>query len=230
LQEKYGYFLVIETGWPKVDYILNYPTQNIKTKLGIPQDKKIILYAPTFSAKMESATELKEVIPKIINKDEFWLFKFHELMDPEVVDIFKQIEPNKSEVLEIADITPYLHVADVMISDTSSVIYEFMLLDKPVITYKTQSRKDKGINISDPSKLREAIDTCLHDPENHKIERRQHINDINPYIDGKISENVFRELEAVIKEDKLPQKRKPLNLFRKMQIIYHGIFRKGYLR
>ena len=230
LQKKYGYFLVIETGWSKVDYILNYPSKNLKEKLGIPDNKKIILYAPTFSAKMESASELKEVIPNIIREDEFWLFKFHELMDKAVVNQFRAIDGKQGKILDTEDITPYLHVADVMLSDTSSVIYEFMLLDKPVVTYKTQSRKDKGINIWRPSDLRQALDQCLSNPLNHQKQRKRHISEINPYVDGKISENIISELEAIIKEDKLPKKRKPLNLFRKMQIVYHSIFRRGYLK
>jgi len=63
-------FLVQETGWPKVDYILSYPTDDLKKKFNIPQNKKIILYAPTFSPKMQSANDLLPIIPDIAIKIE----------------------------------------------------------------------------------------------------------------------------------------------------------------
>lgn len=224
------YFLIIETGWPKIDYILNYPVTDLKKKTDIPEDKKIILYAPTFSTQHESATALIQIIPKIMKDNEFWLFKFHELMDAQVIDEFKKIDPNKGRVLPNVEITPYLHAADVMISDTSSVIYEFMVLDKPIITYKTQARENKGINIHNPSELRDAINRSLENTAEYSDLRQQHLKEINPVLDGKISENIIEQLEKVKNENLLPAKRKPLNLFRKLQIVYHSKFRKGYLR
>lgn len=230
LQEKHRYFSIIESGWPKVDYILNFPAKNIRQRYDLAQDKKIILYAPTFSTEHESATRLLNTIPSIMRDDEFWLFKFHELMNPEIVDQFKKLDQRNSRVLVNEEITPYLHAADVMISDTSSVVYEFMLLDKPVVTFRTQAREDKGINIKEASELRVALDRSLENPQEFHEQRQRHLQEINPALDGRISERLFAQLAEIKKKNMLPKKRKPLNLFRKMQIIYHGIFRKGYLR
>jgi CDP-glycerol glycerophosphotransferase (TagB/SpsB family) len=117
-----------------------------------------------------------------------------------------------------------------MISDTSSVIYEFMVLDKPIITFRTQARQDKGIDITRSDELRQALDRCFANPNEFKENRKHNLKAINPYLDGRTSERVFRELETIFVENIRAKKRKPLNLFRKLQIIYHGIFRKGYLR
>lgn len=230
LQDKYGYFLIRETGWPKIDYILNYPAENIRKDLNIPENKKIILYAPTFSTRHESASSLTDVIPQIMRDDEFWIFKFHELMDPGVIKDYKTLDNSKVLVLVDAEITPYLHASNIMISDTSSVIYEFMVLDKPIITYRTQARHDKGIDIKKPDELRIALDRSFNNPDEFKKNRRRNLEEINPYLDGKISERVLRELEAILEQNIRAKKRKPLNMFRKLQVIYHGIFRKGYLR
>jgi CDP-ribitol ribitolphosphotransferase len=230
LQQKHKYFLIRETGWPKIDYILNYPSEGIREKLEIPADKKIVLYAPTFSTSHESATALTKIILKIMKEDEFWIFKFHELMDPELLKEYKSLDQNKAQVLVDAEITPYLHAADVMISDTSSVIYEFMVLDKPIITFRTQARKDKGIDIQVPEELRSALDRCFSDRNEFKENRKRNLEEINPYLDGKISERVFKNLGKIYRDNEKAQKKKPLNLFRKMQVIYHGVFKKGYLR
>jgi CDP-Glycerol:Poly(glycerophosphate) glycerophosphotransferase len=229
LQKENPYFLVKETGWPKIDYILNYPKPALD-QLNLPAQKKIILYAPTFSTQHESASGIMETIPKIIKKDEFWLFKFHELMDPKSIELYKNIDPSKGKVLLNAEITPYLHAADVMVSDTSSVVYEFMALDKPVVTYRTQGREDKGLNILDVNELRPALDKCLQHPKIFKENRLKHLAEINPVLDGKISANIINYLTSVGQEHRFPKKGKPFNLFRKAQIIYHSWFKKGYLR
>jgi len=225
LQNKYRYFKVYETGWPKVDHILEFNQKQIPK---IPVKKRIILFAPTHSSKMESASELMRALPLILRKDEFLLVKFHELMDKELVEEFKLNLQDNSLFIDDFDITPFLHAADVMISDTSSVLYEFMLLDKPVITYRTQSRFDKGVDISDPNMLRDVLDWSLKNPKVHSKNRKKHIDKINPYLDGKISERLIKKL---IKNKKdLEQVKKPLNLFRKLQILHHSKFKKGYLR
>ncbi len=229
LQAKYKYFMVRETGWPKVDHIINYPTQNLKQKLGLPDNRKIILFAPTHSTKMQSASALMPIIPKQIAKDEIWLVKFHELMNKEIIGKFAIAHP-QIQIINSNDITPYLHASDLMISDTSSVIYEFMVLDKPIITYKTQARADKGINIDSPEELRPAINRCLENPNEFSANRQKHLAEINPYLDGNISGRIIETLTDVMQNDLIPKKRKPLNLVRKMQLHYHEKFKKGYMR
>ena len=190
-----NYFDVIETGWPKIDYILNYKDTDLKQELNIDSSKKVVLYAPTFSTGMESATELLDEIPKSITPETHWLLKFHELMPNEKIEKFeKKLPKNATVVSKKVDITALLHASDIMISDTSSVVYEFMALNKPVITYKTISRKDKSINIEQPNKLMDAINKLIENPTalNDKIDFQ--MKEINPYLDGSISSRVVQKL------------------------------------
>jgi CDP-glycerol glycerophosphotransferase (TagB/SpsB family) len=230
LQRKYHYFLVEETGWPKIDYILNYPSNDLKKSLDLPEEKKIILYSPTFSNKMQSATHLLPVIPEIIRDDEIWLFKFHEFMNKEIIRSFQHYKSDQIRIVDTFDITPYLYVSDVMISDTSSVIYEFMVLDKPVITFKTQSRFDKGIDIQSPSDLRTSIDRSFAMPDEYHVNRIKHLKEINPYLDGDICKRIVETLIDIKLNNRMPKKKKPFNLIRKLQILYHEKYRKGYLK
>ncbi|MFC1887797.1 CDP-glycerol glycerophosphotransferase family protein [Candidatus Cloacimonadota bacterium] len=220
LQKKHhNSFLIRETGWSKIDYILSYPTENIRKKLNLPEDKKIILYAPTFSPKMQSSYDLLPVIPDMIRKDEYWLIKFHELMKKRISRIFQNYLTKNCTIIENEDITPYLHAADVLISDTSSVVYEFMALDKPVITFKTISRFDKGINIDQPDDLRIAIDRAIENPAEHKHNRTIHLNEINPYKDSKTGERIISCLEEILEQKLKPSKKRHISFFRKMKVL-----------
>ncbi|MCK5036417.1 MAG: CDP-glycerol glycerophosphotransferase family protein [Candidatus Sabulitectum sp.] len=227
LQKKHGYFSVFETGWPKIDHILSCDTTKIREQLKLPIGRKIVLYAPTHSSTMESAGDIVPVIETIMKKDEIWFCKPHEFMKKETLD---ELGKKRIRLIDSYDITPYLHLADVLISDTSSVIYEFMVLDKPVVTYRTMSRKDKGINTESIHELRDALDRSLLNPGEYTHTRHRHLSEVNPKLDGKISKGIMDILISIEQNGLQRNRRKPFNLFRKLQILYHSRFRKGYLR
>jgi len=226
IQKKHKYFRVVETGWPKIDHIINFDTKNLKEKYNIPKNKKVILYAPTHSTRMQSASDLIPVFKTCIKDDEFWICKPHEFLDKTFI---KEMKRQGIRLLSTFDITPYLHIADVMISDTSSVIYEFMLLNKPVITYRTLANKNKGLNIEIPEELRNALDRSLNNPDEFSKIRSNYIKKVNPVVDGTISSTILSQLQKWF-DTPFKKRRKPLNLYRKMQILYHSRFKKGYLR
>lgn len=228
LKKKYKYFLVKETGWPKIDHILNYQKENLKDRYNIPKDKKIILYAPTFSNRMESASEIIPNLHKLIRNNELWLVKLHELADKQLIKRLEKIKNIK--IIYDYDITPYLHISDIMISDISSVVYEFMILNKPVITYKIDQRADKGINCKSINELRPAIERSYKFPDEYRKKRQKHLQEINPYLDGEISKNIIKYLINIKNKNLIPRKSKPLNLIHKLKILYHDMFKEGYLR
>lgn len=220
LAKQYGYFKVVETGWPKFDHIISYSekaTTLLKEKV---KNKKYILYAPTFSRRMQSANALVETILKERRENEVWLIKFHELMSDEIITLFKEAESDNLKIIYTNDITPCLHLADVMISDTSSVVYEFLSLNKPVITFKSIGNLSKGVNIIDSSELRETLDLVIQNPKIGERERLKILQQVNPYLDGKISERIIKALEQIQNEGLNTVKEKPLNLFRKAKILY----------
>ncbi|TVR82386.1 MAG: CDP-glycerol glycerophosphotransferase [Saprospirales bacterium] len=225
LGEKYRYFSVAETGWPKFDHIINYTKNYDLPKLSRSR-QKVILYAPTFSRRMESASVLLEKIPELIQPGEIWLIKFHELMNLQLVESLKQELNNQILILDRGDITPYLHLADIMISDTSSVIYEFSCLDKPVITYRTLGNKEKGLDIQEASELRPTLNKVIEDPNYKLKERRYALSRVNPWLDGNNSRRVIEAIEN-LNPSKLAGK-KPLNLVRKGKILYNYYFKKGH--
>jgi hypothetical protein len=222
LARAHGYFRVEETGWPKFDHILaTRPPASAPNPYRRDGVRRVVLYAPTFSRRLQSAEDLSALFPAVIRDDECWLLKFHELMPPALVARFRDLARNVV-LLGPGDITPALHAADVMISDTSSVVYEFLCLGKPVITYRARANVDKAFNIEQPSELRPALDLLLADPDHGRAAREAVLRQVNPYVDGQVAANVLAALERVRSEGLPLGGRKPLNLFRKARYLWQS--------
>jgi len=218
LEKTHGYFKVMETGWPKMDTLfLNKPQKTFRDTHNI--DKPIILYAPTFSPRLCSATALFQEISDLSNKGSFhWLVKFHPLMDKEIVKIYRSLKKPGFDFIEDPDILPWLHAADVMLTDTSSVVAEFLLLQKPVITFKTMRPGPQMSNFTEAAQLEEKIKFALHPKSQFKKAASEYIHQMHPYVDGGSSERILNATDHFIETCSGKLKKKPLNLWRKFQV------------
>lgn len=222
LSKKHKNFLVAETGWSKLDPLFNV-SKDVKDKkelyLKRSNAKKIILYAPTFSPSLTSANLLFEDILKLTqNEDILILIKFHDKMDKKIVNRYSKIKSKRLIIVNEDDITPNLQIADIMISDTSSVVYEFLLLNKPVITLNSQSKHIYWENIKDHNLLQEKIKLLINNTDLYKEKRYKIIELYHPYNDGKSTARMLDATKRYIQEYGVPKKRK-IPLHRKIKMI-----------
>ena len=222
LSKKHKDFEVRETGWSKLDiYGKNRKLYNTEkeTLLEMHKAKNILLYAPTFSPSLTSAPFLKSEFEQIAsNKEHLILFKFHDLMQRDLIDAYKELA-NKYEnivFVENRNILKYLLISDLLISDTSSVVYEFLLLNKPVITIKSRSPKPAWDNIQSAEMLTERVKYNL-DSDPFEEKRAQIIADYHPYHDGNSALRMVEAVENYIHKNGVPEKRK-LSFFRRYKI------------
>jgi CDP-ribitol ribitolphosphotransferase len=221
-------FDVVETGWPKLDvYSSDLTLYNSEKNvlLNKHKSKKILLYAPTFSPKLTSAPFLVEPLKALIkNPDYLVLIKFHPLMDTQWVKTYNELAKNYDNIIlqEEKNIIKFLLMADLLISDTSSVIYEFLLLNKPAITFNNISEHIYWDNAEDYTLLKDLVENNLNkDPF---VKTRETIYDqFHPYNDGKSALRMVESTEVYIKENGVPRKRK-LSFLRRLKI--HSIFGK----
>lgn len=218
LAQKHGYFHVIETGWPKVDHMFQMDLAD--NRIQRPSTgKPVVLYAPTFSSSLCSAMFLYESIQKLSQQGDYhWLVKFHPLMDPQVVQKYRDLSNEHLDVVEDPDIIPCLQAADVLLTDTSSVVSEFLLLDKPVVTFRTKEPARHVIDFRNVDELASCLNRSLYQPETIMPEAREYIRRMHPYVDGNSSERVLDATETFIQQYRDTLKPKPLNLFRKLKI------------
>ncbi len=124
--------------------------------------------------------------------------------------------------IEERNIIKYLLIADLMISDTSSVVYEFLLLDKPVITFKNNSLAVKWDNqLTYNGLVERVVENLLEDP--FKQERLNILKEYHPYTDGNSAKRMVDTVEEYIKKNGVPEKRL-ISWFRRYKI--NKIFRK----
>ena len=219
---KHRDFSVVETGWPKLDVygkeLHKYDSDKL-TLLKKSKAKKIILYAPTFSPSLTSASHLLTQLEELAKSKEYLIvIKFHDLMAADLIDSYKKLSMSFENVLFIEErnIIKYLLISDLMISDTSSVVYEFLLLDKPVITFKNNSLTIKWDNQLLFSYLvKRVAENLLEDP--FKQQRLEILKEYHPYTDGNSAKRMVDAVEEYIKTNGVPEKRL-ISWFRRYKI------------
>ena len=147
---------ILNIGLPRNDELTKKTREDIealKQKLKIPQGKKVILYAPTFREyKRGSDLEIYlkppfdfELWNKELGEEYILLLTAHyevaKLIDvpdmPFVINAFKY--PHINEVMLVSDI---------LISDYSSIIFDYSILGRPVISYAydfDQYDRERGV-------------------------------------------------------------------------------------
>ena len=198
-KNKNGKYIIVETGWPKLDSVL----ENKSSKKIFNNNRLTILYAPTFSKKLTSAFKLFNAIKTLQGINYNWIVKFHELMDESLVRQYKTLESNKFRIVEDHNILQNMSESDVLVTDTSSVAYEYLFFDKPIISFNAKSRIDKGINIFSSIDLEGAIFRALNDPDEFKGNRLFYLDELHPYADGKSSERIIDAVNDVLKNGRI---------------------------
>lgn len=215
LRAKHPHFTVKETGWTKLDTLFQ------RSKESISQNKPpVILYAPTFSPSFTSANSLfSEMLALSKKKSWKWRVKFHPKMDKETIEAFKRVQHENFEVIGSDSIIPLLVESDVMVSDTSSAITEFLLLGKPVVTFKNAQPEPVLIDIDDANKLEDAVEKALAMDETLKESISNYSLKMHPFTDGQSAQRVLaatiEEIENYPREENVA---KPKNLFRNFKL------------
>ncbi|MCI1646888.1 MAG: CDP-glycerol glycerophosphotransferase family protein [Bacteroides sp.] len=224
LAKKYKDFEVLETGWPRQDWIKEHLHAFDEEKQQMLQRngrKRLVLYAPTFSPSLTSLPYLKKALVDLVEqeKDILLIMKFHPLTKQEWVDEYKALAEKHDAIMWIDDfsVTKYQIMADVMISDTSSTIYEFLLLDKPVITFRAVAKDIYWKNITDITLLRQAYREVLTDQKSAQL-RKWVIDNYDPYLDGQVAHRMLEGTRDYIRRHGVPAKRS-LNIWRKYTSI-----------
>ena len=213
-KKKYKYFEVVETGWSKVDPL--FPLIQKETS-----NKPVILIASTFSPKYSLAYQesmIQEIKRLSETGDYTFLCVLHPKLPKEIIARFIALTNENFTFYDTTDLMPLFKKADLMLADTTSAITEFILQEKPVITFNNSKPGPYFINIEEALQLEAAITKAVARPTDVLEAIREYIAITHPYTDGESSKRVVDATIDFLHQDKSYLKKKPLNLVRKYKM------------
>ena len=116
--------------------VIDRAYENLYALMPQARGKKVMLYAPAFRGRVAKATTPRVLIPEfmkyVLGNDYVLLLKHHPLVRkrPLITDYCADFAMDVTDTMTIEDL---LCVADICISDYSSLVFEYSLFEKPMI-------------------------------------------------------------------------------------------------
>jgi hypothetical protein len=134
-------------GYPKLDRLASGRVDGaaVRSSLNLSASRKTVLYAPTYSPASSLHHAGETIIRAAAAAGWNVIVKLHDRsLDPDPrysggIDwrarLRDLVEPGRICYVESADSSPFLAAADAMITDHSSVGFEYLVLDRPLIVF-----------------------------------------------------------------------------------------------
>lgn len=212
LAREHGYFRVVETGWSKLDPLFSghFPP--------VAHARPVVLFASTFTESITAARLLHTTIARLGTSGEWdWILTLHPKMAPDIVAAYRALAGPHVRFVETDDILALYAQADVLLSDTSSVVPEFLVQLKPVVTLRNRKPGPQLLDVQDPADVEGTLRTALTRPAPLMRSIRDYADRVHPARDGRASERILDAAEAAIAAGRGGLRRRPLNLWRRLQ-------------
>lgn len=222
------------TGFPRNDFLfLSDGKKKLEFLFPESKNKTIIFYMPTFRETIYNQKEGGKS-GYLFNWNDFNSDDFDDYCKSNNILFFIKIHPYdyqymqdtdikndsikilKDEYFAHGDLYEYLNAADILVTDYSSVYFDYLLLDRPIIfldaDFDTYAHDrgfllhpvDKwrpGITVKDMKNIKEEILNVISGRDDYK-ERRKWVRDqVHQYQDAFSSERVFKMIQNIIQND-----------------------------
>jgi CDP-glycerol glycerophosphotransferase len=133
---------LLETGLPRTDVLTGSGrdalARDVKRRLGLPEHKRAILYAPTYRDQLGARSGYRlgplldlAALSSALGEDDVLLFRRHR----RVVGALPAAAEGILDVSDFPDATELLLAVDVLITDYSSAVFDFALTGRPVVFF-----------------------------------------------------------------------------------------------
>ena len=210
----------LDIGFPKTDRLVDGSLDRaaMLAQHGVSGDRPVVLYAPTGERHNSMETMGEELIAKLGAVDRYDLLVKPHDHPHSTVDWWHRLAPLESEHVRLVhqrDVIQTLSIADLLITDASSVANEYALLDRPIVfidvpelfelTLRKNARLDLetwgrrgGEVVAGVSEAMGAVEAGLADPGARSDVRRAIVADLffNPgHATAAAMDWISRELE-----------------------------------
>ena len=214
---------MLEIGYPRNDILFRENTpediRRYRKKLGLPLDKKIILYAPTWRDDEFSDDNKYEFRPQIsfeklrqeLSDDYIMVVKYHYLI-MDAVD-WSPYQGFIYHFDQSRDIAELFLVSDILITDYSSVMFDFSILRRPIFFFAYDLYKYKnelrGFYFSYKQEMRGPISSTTeqlvedirnYDASLYEEKYKKFTEKYNSVDDGNASRHVGKLIYSLIPE------------------------------
>jgi CDP-glycerol glycerophosphotransferase (TagB/SpsB family) len=215
-----GHFAVVETGWPKLDPLFR-PHDPFAERLRAPAaGRGIVLFASTFTERLSAAPVLHDAIAaQVAAGDRYWLLTLHPKCPPDLVARYRALAGPNAAWVDTEQLVGAQRAADVLLADTTSVVSEFVVQRKPVVTFRNRAPKPHMLDFDDPTALPAMLQRAFAPDAGLRAALAAYADAIHPARDGRASERVLAATEALLAGELGALRRKPLGaVFRGLQI------------
>lgn len=202
------YIPIHVTGMSKLDGLFGpFDETAFRAAHGIVADARVLLWCPTFNPELSS---LPVVGAEIRRLTEFGtvVIKMHGTTDPDLARAVRDAlaaEPQVRVVDPSMDATPFMRCASLLVTDVSSVMFEFAALDRPVVLVDNPRQasyanynpadveyamREVGPRVSTVDQLVEAVRQELAEPERYRAARRRVTALMFAATDGRNAERI----------------------------------------
>ncbi len=210
LAARQGHFAVAQTGWPKLDPLFRDDGGASAALRAPAAGRPVILFGSTFTERLSAAPHLYEHIAADIARGErYWLLTLHPKCSEELFARYRALAGDNAAFIEPEQVMAAQRAADVLVSDTSSIVSEFVVQYKPVVTFRNRVPQPHMIDFDDATRLPAMLDRALSPEPALVAHIQQYADSIHPYRDGYSSERVIAATEDFLAGELGTLTRKP---------------------
>ena len=220
LAARQGHFKVVETGWSKLDPLFRDDDGSAAALRAPAGARPVVMFASTFTERLSAAPHLFDAIAAEVARGErYWLLTLHPKCAPELFARYRTLVGPNAAFVETEQLVAAQRAADVLVADTTSVVSEFAVQRKPVVTFRNRAPKPHMLDFAEPSQLPAILERAFAPDAQLQAELAAYADAIHPYRDGRSSERVVAATEALLRGELGGLARKPLSsIWRGLQI------------
>lgn len=202
LAARHRHFAVVETGWTKLDPLFRGDEASVGAAAALRApagDRPVVLFASTFTERLSAAPHLFEAIAAEIARGErYWLLTLHPKCPQPLIERYCALAGPHAAFVESEQLVAAERAADVLVADTTSVVSEFVVQHKPVVTLRNRAPKPHMLDFADPAQLPQMLRAAFAPSDALRAAIVAYARDIHPWRDGYASARVLAATEALI--------------------------------